>query len=49
MLEEYGNMSAPTVFFVLEKALATGLPRRTLMTAMGPGFSGATATLKVAA
>lgn len=49
VLEDYGNMSAPTVFFVLERALAKGLPRRTLMTAMGPGFSAATATLKVAA
>ncbi|MCA3555020.1 type III polyketide synthase [Aestuariivirga sp.] len=48
VLEEYGNMSAPTVFFVLEKALATGLPRRTLMTAMGPGFTAATATLLAA-
>jgi alkylresorcinol/alkylpyrone synthase len=48
VLEEFGNMSAPTVFFVLERALATGLPRRTLMTAMGPGFSAATATLLAA-
>ncbi len=48
VLEEYGNMSAPTVFFVLERALASGLPRRTLMTAMGPGFSAATATLLAA-
>lgn len=48
VLEDYGNMSAPTVFFVLEKALSAGLPRRTLMTAMGPGFSAATATLRAA-
>lgn len=48
VLEDYGNMSAPTVFFVLEKALAAGLPKRTLMTAMGPGFSAATATLRAA-
>ena len=48
VLEEYGNMSAPTVFFVLERALATGLPKRTLMTALGPGFSAATATLLAA-
>ncbi|PZF78595.1 type III polyketide synthase [Aestuariivirga litoralis] len=48
VLEDYGNMSAPTVFFVLERALATGLPRRTLMTAMGPGFTAATATLRAA-
>lgn len=48
VLEAHGNMSAPTVFFVLERALGTGLPRRTLMTAMGPGFSAATATLRAA-
>lgn len=48
VLEAFGNMSAPTVFFVLERAIAAGLPRRTLMTAMGPGFSAATATLLAA-
>ena len=48
VLADYGNMSAPTVFFVLERALATGLPKRTLMTAMGPGFSAATVTLLAA-
>lgn len=49
VLSEYGNMSAPTVFFVLDRALKTGLPRRTMLTAMGPGFSASAATLKVAA
>lgn len=49
VLADYGNMSAPTVFFVLERALKTGLPRRTLLTAMGPGFSASTATLLAAA
>jgi alkylresorcinol/alkylpyrone synthase len=39
VLAEYGNMSAPTVFFVLERLIRQGLPQRTLMTAMGPGFS----------
>ena len=48
VLEEYGNMSAPTVFFVLDRAIKTGLPMRTLMTAMGPGFSAGTATLLAA-
>ncbi len=47
VLSEYGNMSAPTVFFVLERALKTGLPSRTLLTAMGPGFSANIATLRV--
>ena len=39
MLREHGNMSAPTVFFVLEALVARGLPHRTLMTALGPGFT----------
>lgn len=49
VLAEYGNMSAPTVFFVLERALSTGLPKRTMLTAMGPGFSASAATLLAAA
>jgi alkylresorcinol/alkylpyrone synthase len=49
VLSEYGNMSAPTVFFVLDRALRAGLPRRTLLTAMGPGFSANMATLLAAA
>ncbi len=39
VLSGYGNMSAPTVVFVMERLLKAGLPRRTVMTAMGPGFS----------
>ena len=40
VLEEYGNMSAPTVLFVLERMLArTGLPERAVLTALGPGFT----------
>jgi alkylresorcinol/alkylpyrone synthase len=39
VLSEHGNMSAPTVMFVLERLVAAGLPKRTVMTAMGPGFS----------
>lgn len=49
VLAEFGNMSAPTVFFVLERALQAGLPKRTMLTAMGPGFSASTATLRAAA
>jgi predicted naringenin-chalcone synthase len=30
---------APTVFFVLERALRDGLDGRALMTALGPGFT----------
>ena len=39
ILHDYGNMSAPTVLFVLERLVAQGLPKRVLMTAFGPGFT----------
>lgn len=39
VLADYGNMSAPTVFFVLERLIRAGLPERTALTALGPGFS----------
>ena len=39
ILRDYGNMSAPTVLFVLDRLIARGLPRTVLMTAFGPGFT----------
>jgi alkylresorcinol/alkylpyrone synthase len=39
VLNDYGNMSAPTVLFVLERVLATGAAGRMLLTALGPGFT----------
>lgn len=39
VLRDYGNMSAPTVLFVLERLIESGLPEKTLMTAFGPGFT----------
>ena len=39
VLRDFGNMSAPTVLFVLDRLLARGLPERVLMTAFGPGFT----------
>ena len=39
VLGRHGNMSAPTVLFVLERLLAQGCPDRVLLSAMGPGFS----------
>jgi alkylresorcinol/alkylpyrone synthase len=39
VLRDCGNMSAPTVMFVLERLIARGLPDRVLMTAFGPGFT----------
>ena len=39
VIADYGNMSAPTVLFVLERLIKQGLPRRTVLTALGPGFT----------
>ena len=48
VLRDYGNMSAPTVLFVLERLLARGLPDRVLMKAFGPGFTCAGLMLEAA-
>lgn len=39
VLNDCGNMSAPTVLFVLERLIARGLPGPTMLTAFGPGFT----------
>jgi alkylresorcinol/alkylpyrone synthase len=39
VLNDCGNMSAPTVLFVLDRLIARGLPEQVLMTAFGPGFT----------
>lgn len=39
VLRDYGNMSAPTVLFVLERLLQCGLPETVMATAFGPGFT----------
>jgi alkylresorcinol/alkylpyrone synthase len=41
VLRDFGNMSAVTVLFVLERMLAAGVRGRMLMTALGPGFTAA--------
>ncbi len=44
VLREYGNMSAATVLFVLDRVLRSrreAPPRRLLMSALGPGFTAA--------
>ena len=48
VLRDYGNMSAATVMFVLERVLAAGTARRHLMSSMGPGFTAAFVTLEEA-
>ncbi len=49
VLRRFANMSAPTALFVLERALAAGLPERSMLMALGPGFTISTATLGRAA
>jgi alkylresorcinol/alkylpyrone synthase len=39
VLNDCGNMSAPTILFVLERLIARGLPERTMLTSFGPGFT----------
>jgi alkylresorcinol/alkylpyrone synthase len=48
VLHDYGNMSAPTVMFVLDRLIERGLPGRTMMTAFGPGFTCAGLMLEAA-
>jgi alkylresorcinol/alkylpyrone synthase len=45
VLRRFGNMSAPTVLFVLERLLQAGLPEHAMLVALGPGFTVSTATL----
>ena len=45
ILSRFGNMSAPTALFVLESAMAAGLPPRSMLMALGPGFTLSTVTL----
>ena len=48
VLRDHGNMSAPTVLFVLDRLLERGLPERVLMSAFGPGFTCAGLLLEAA-
>jgi len=48
VLADHGNMSSPTVLFILDRARRAGLPRRSALTAMGPGFTASTVTLEAA-
>ena len=49
VLADHGNMSAPTVLFVLDRVIRSGLPERSLLSALGPGFTASCVTLKRAA
>jgi alkylresorcinol/alkylpyrone synthase len=48
VLAAHGNMSAPTVLYVLDRARRAGLPKRSVVTALGPGFTASTVTLMAA-
>ena len=48
VLRDYGNMSAPTVLFVLQRLLENPLPDKVMMTAFGPGFTCASMLLEPA-
>lgn len=49
VLAEHGNMSAPTVLFVLDRARRAALPEQSVLLAMGPGFTASTVSLRRAA
>jgi alkylresorcinol/alkylpyrone synthase len=49
VLARFGNMSAPTALFVLERVLADGMPDRIALSALGPGFTLSCASLRRAA
>jgi alkylresorcinol/alkylpyrone synthase len=48
VLREHGNMSAPTVLFILDRMRRRGMPPLSVLTAMGPGFTASTVTLRAA-
>jgi len=49
VLADHGNMSAPTVLFVLDRARQAGLPATSVVAALGPGFTASAVTLRRAA
>ena len=49
ILMDHGNMSAPTVLFVLDRVRHSGMPATSVLAALGPGFTASTVTLKQAA
>jgi alkylresorcinol/alkylpyrone synthase len=47
VMRDFGNMSSPTVLFVLERLLAQGFEGMAVLAALGPGFTASFATLNV--
>ncbi len=48
VLRDFGNMSAPTVMFVLKRVLESGATGNLMMSALGPGFTASFLPLKAA-
>jgi len=48
VLAEHGNMSSPTVLYVLDRVRRAGMCGRAVLTALGPGFTASSATLVAA-
>ena len=48
VLRGHGNMSAPSVLFVLERALKRGLRGSAVLSALGPGFTASFLALEAA-
>jgi alkylresorcinol/alkylpyrone synthase len=46
VLRRHGNMSAPTALFVLDSVRAQRMPPLSVLTALGPGFTVSTVTLR---
>ncbi len=49
VLRDHGNMSAPTVLFVLDAARRAGRTGRMLLCALGPGFTASYVPMELAA
>lgn len=49
VLRDHGNMSAPTVLFVLDRYRKRRLPALSVLNALGPGFTASSLTLRSAA
>ena len=49
VLRDHGNMSAPTVLFILKRVIEAGLSDRAALLAMGPGFTATCVSLAQAA
>lgn len=47
VLRRYGNMSSPTVLFVLDRVLGSGLRGKMMLAALGPGFTSSLLAIEV--